>query len=113
MVSSILPTKWIRAVDTDDHGCIWHDLNLGRYVLHIYRAKRQDQFHSQQKWNLSLRDRKNFCNLALSSFENRDQTLKKCKERAMLAFIFIFAVKLLRNSDSPEKIWNKGQVWDV
>lgn len=66
--------------------------------------KTPKKFGGPQGWNWGLSDRHYSMNLVSAGAGGTWTTLKECKRRAMIAYLFWFTVKLLRKTDDPRKI---------
>ena len=107
MDSGISPIKWTRRKSLggrwlNDHPITEHILNPSdRYKCYIYKRHLPDSIN---KYNWVFRDRDHSMNLVMAGVSGSHVTLAECKRRSMLAYIFWFAVMLLRGTDNPRDI---------
>lgn len=81
-----------------------------RYRCHIYMQKTPKKFGGPRGYNWGLSDRHYSMNCVSAGMDGAWTTLKECKRRALLAYLFWFTLKLLRKTDDPKKI---GDYYDV
>ena len=105
--SSTSRIKWIKEVNHKlDGGQITSfDMKIGQYTMHIWQM-----YGPGNKWNwhisdISREDRKysGGRKLMQSPYQGEETSIK-AKEMMMKAFIWYFAMRLLRNTDIPDKV---------
>lgn len=101
MASSTSRIKWKKEVNHKlDGGRIEsYDIDIGRYNLHVWQM-----YNQENPWNWILKDENARYDARTLVHSSGEEDLIDAKDRVMKAFIWFFAMKLVRNSDDARVI---------